>query len=170
LFNAVNVAKGWDMKLKIASTVLALGLAIGACKGGEKTSTTATIEQDGVKAVVEISDPWCRPSPNGAQAGACYLTVKSNVANRMTGVATPLAAHGMIHDMSMQDGVMNMAEIEGGLVLAANEEVKLAPGGKHVMLMGLTAPLVEGTAVPLTLTFEATPAMTVQAAVRQPKS
>lgn len=157
------------MKLTTASSIMAIGLALAACGKGEDT-TTATLEQDGVKAVVEISDAWCRPSPNGAQTGACYLTVKSNVANRMTGVATPLAAHGMIHDMSMQNGVMNMAEIEGGLPLAADQEVKLAPGGKHVMLMGLTAPLVEGAAVPLTLTFEATPAMTVQAAVRQPKS
>lgn len=155
--------------MKIASTLILLGLALAGCKGGEKASTTTTMEQDGVKAVVEISDPWCRPTPNGAETGACYLTVKSNVANTVTGVATPLAAGSMIHDMSMEGGVMKMAEITGGLPLVANEEIKLAPGGKHIMLMGLTAPLVEGVTVPLTLTFEATPAMTVQAAVRQPK-
>ena len=155
--------------MKIASTLIVLGLALAGCKGGDKASTTTTMEQDGVKAVVEISDPWCRPTPNGAETGACYLTVKSNVANTVTGVATPLAAGSMIHDMSMEGGVMKMAEITGGLPLVANEEIKLAPGGKHIMLMGLTAPLVEGVTVPLTLTFEATPAMTVQAAVRQPK-
>ncbi len=155
--------------MKIASTLILLGLALAGCKGGDKASTTTTMEQDGVKAVVEISDPWCRPTPNGAETGACYLTVKSNVANTVTGVATPLAAGSMIHDMSMEGGVMKMAEITGGLPLVANEEIKLAPGGKHIMLMGLTAPLVEGVTVPLTLTFEATPAMTVQATVRQPK-
>ena len=155
--------------MKIASTLALLALALAGCKGGDKASTTATMEQDGVKAVVEISDPWCRPTPNGAETGACYLTVKSNVANTVTGVATPLAAGSMIHDMSMEGGVMKMAEMTGGLPLVANEEIKLAPGGKHIMLMGLTAPLVEGVTVPLTLTFEATPAMTVQATVRQPK-
>lgn len=155
--------------MKIASTLALLALALASCKGGDKASTTATMEQDGVKAVVEISDPWCRPTPNGAETGACYLTVKSNVANTVTGVATPLAAGSMIHDMSMEGGVMKMAEMTGGLPLVANEEIKLAPGGKHIMLMGLTAPLVEGVTVPLTLTFEATPAMTVQATVRQPK-
>jgi copper(I)-binding protein len=157
------------MTMKIASTLIVLGLALAGCKGGGEASTKSTMEQDGVKAVVEITDPWCRPTPNGAQAGACYLTVKSNVANTVTGVATPLAGTSMIHDMSMDGGVMKMGEMTGGLPLSANEEVKLAPGGKHVMLMALTAPLVEGTSVPLTLTFEATPAMTVQAAVRQPK-
>jgi copper(I)-binding protein len=158
------------MKMKIASTIVVLGLALAGCKGGGEASTKATIETDGVKAVVEIKDAWCKPTPNGAQAGACYLTVESNVANRLTGVATPMATSSMIHDMSMEGGMMKMSEITGGLPLAAKAEVKLAPGGKHIMLMGLTAPLVEGTSVPVTFTFSDTPAMTVQAAVRQPKS
>ncbi|WP_395651894.1 copper chaperone PCu(A)C [Brevundimonas sp.] len=143
--------------------------AVAGCKGGNEASTTSTMEKDGVKAVVEISDPWCRPTPNGAQAGACYLTIESNVANRVTGVATPLASNAMIHDMTMDGGMMKMSEMADGLPLAPDQEVVLAPGGKHLMLMGLTAPLTEGTAVPLTLTFSATPAMTVEAPVRQPK-
>ena len=158
------------MSMKTTSALLVLGLVLAGCKGGDKASTTATMEQDGVKAVVEITEPWCRPTPNGADTGACYLTVKSNVANKVTGVATPLAGSSMIHDMSMEGGVMKMAEITGGLPLVADQKVELAPGGKHIMLMGLTAPLVEGVTVPLTLTFEATPAMTVQAVVRQPKT
>lgn len=157
------------MKMKIASTILVLGLALAGCKGGGKASTTATTETDGVKAVVEITDPWCRPTPNGAQAGACYLTVVSNVENQLTGVATPLAATSTVHDMSMENGVMKMGEMAGGLPLAPKQKVTLAPGGKHIMLIGLTAPLVEGTAVPITFTFSETSAMTVQAAVRQPK-
>ena len=145
-------------------------LALAACGGGDKEASTKTVvEKDGVKATVEITDAWCRPTPNGAQAGACYLTVESTHANRVTGVATPLAANAQIHDMTMEGGMMRMSEIVGGLALPAGEKVELAPGGKHLMLMGLTAPLVDGTAVPLTLTFSATPAMTVQAPVRQPK-
>ncbi|CAN5202906.1 hypothetical protein BH09PSE1_BH09PSE1_17290 [soil metagenome] len=158
------------MKLKIASTVVVLALALAGCKGGGEASTKTTMEKDGVKAVVEISDPWCRPTPNGAQAGACYLTVESNVANQLTGVTKPLATSSMIHDMAMQGGMMKMGEMAGGLPLTAKKDVELAPGGRHIMLMGLTAPLVEGTTVPLTFTFSATPAMTVQAVVRQPKS
>ena len=38
------------------------------------------------------------------------------------------------------------------------------------MLMELTGPLVDGTAVALTFTFSDTPAMTVQAPVRQPEA
>ena len=157
------------MKRVSAAAALFL-LALAACQPGDKqASTTTTVETSAGKATVEITDAWCRPSPNGAQAGACYLTLESSQANRVTGVATPLASNAMIHDMTMEGGMMRMSEIAGGLPLPAGEAVELAPGGKHLMLMGLTGPLVEGSSVPLTLTFSATPAMTVQAPVRQPK-
>ena len=156
-------------------TVMALFLAacavsVGACnREPDKASTKTVVEKDGAKAVVEIKTAWCRPSPNGAQAGACYLTIKSSVANRITGLATPLATEAAIHDMTMANGMMTMTPMPDGLPLEAGKSIELAPGGKHLMLVGLTGPLVEGTSVPLTLTFSATPAMTVQAAVRQPE-
>lgn len=158
------------MKIKLATaSVLFLGLALSACNRDGKNSTTASIDIGGDKATVEITDPWCRPTPNGAQAGACYLTVKSSADNTMTGVATPLAANAVAHDMSMANGMMTMSDMAAGLPLKAGEKVELKPGGKHLMLTGLSGPLVEGAAVPLTLTFSNTPAMTVQAPVRQPK-
>jgi copper(I)-binding protein len=162
--------------MTMKSTVIAAALLVlapvallGACHRDGKNSTTASIETGGLKATVEITDPWCRPTPNGAQAGACYLTVKSSTDNTMTGVATPLAANAVVHDMTMANGMMSMAEMTGGLPLKGGEKVELKPGGKHLMLTGLTGPLTEGAAVPLTLTFSDTPAMTVQAPVRQPK-
>lgn len=157
-----------EITMKFAFLLLP-ALFLAACGSGEETTKT-TMEKDGVKATVEITDAWCRPSPNGAQAGACYLTVKSSHANRMTGVATPLATEAMIHDMTMDGGMMKMSHMADGLPLPAGEKVELKPGGKHMMLLGLTGPLREGSAVPLTLTFSETPAMTVQAAVRQPES
>ena len=158
------------MKMNNASTLLViLGVALSACQREGKNSTTASIDTEGGNASVEITDPWCRPTPNGALAGACYLTVKSSVDNTMTGVATPLAANAMVHDMSLANGMMTMSDMTGGLPLKGGEKVELQPGGKHLMLTGLTGPLVDGAAVPLTLTFSDTPAMTVQAPVRQPR-
>ena len=161
------------MKMKsiaLAAILAASPFVLAACnREPDETSTKTVVEKDGAKATVEIEDAWCRPTPNGAQAGACYLKIKSSVANRVTGVATPLATEAMIHDMTMANGMMTMGGMADGLPLVGGQEVALEPGGKHVMLMGLTAPLTDGTAVPLTLTFSATPAMTVQAAVRQPE-
>ena len=152
----------------IATTLATFALSLAACQRGDATATTAAAEKDGVTASVEIRDAWCRPTPNGAKTAACYLTIEASRDNRVTGVATPLAASAAIHDMTMEGGVMRMSEMAAGLPLTAGTPVALAPGGKHLMLTGLTAPLVEGVSTPLTLTFSATPAMTVQAAVRQP--
>lgn len=145
-------------------------LALAGCGDNQKNSTKASVSTNGVTASVVISDPWCRPSPIGAQVGACYATIKASTSNRLTGVATPLAGEVQIHDMSMEGGIMRMTALPDGIVLVADEKLELAPGGKHLMLMALTSPLSEGTAVPLTLTFSDTPAMTVEAPVRQPKT
>lgn len=147
-----------------------LALLAGCGDGGGKNTTTASVTENGVKATVEVSDPWCRPSPNGATAGACYVTIKASSDNRLTGAAAPQAGEVQIHDMSMQGGVMKMTPLPDGLALKAGEKTALAPGGKHLMLIGLTSPLIEGSAVALTLTFSDTPAVTVQAPVRQPKT
>ena len=47
----------------------------------------------------------------------------------------------------------------------AGETIKLAPGGYHGMLMGLTAPLKEGERYPVTLTFERAGEVTVDVEV-----
>jgi copper(I)-binding protein len=56
--------------------------------------------------------------------------------------------------MSMANGVMSMRPVPGGVTIPPRSTVTLGPqGGYHFMLSGLKAPLVEGTRVPVTLTF-----------------
>ena len=45
-------------------------------------------------------------------------------------------------------------ELANGIEIPAGATVTLAPGGLHLMFMQLKEPLVEGTKVPVTLTFE----------------
>jgi copper(I)-binding protein len=59
-----------------------------------------------------------------------------------------------IHEMKMQKDVMKMAALPNGLDLPAGKAVELKPGGYHVMLMDLKAPLAKDTTVPVTLTFQ----------------
>jgi copper(I)-binding protein len=56
--------------------------------------------------------------------------------------------------MTTKDGVMTMRPVEGGLVIAPGQTVALAPGGYHLMLMGLKEPLQQGRPVGVTLEFE----------------
>lgn len=120
-------------------------------------------------AAVQVSDVWCRPTPNGARTGACYATLTAQGRDdRLVGVSTPAAGMAMAHRMEMKDGIMRMADGASELALPDGRPITLAPGGTHLMLMGLKGPLTAGSTVPLTLDFAEAPDVTVQAAVRQP--
>jgi copper(I)-binding protein len=56
--------------------------------------------------------------------------------------------------MAMDNGVMKMRPVNGGLTVPPGQSVTLAPGGYHLMMLGLTAPLKKGGTVPVTLKFE----------------
>jgi periplasmic copper chaperone A len=101
---------------------------------------------------IEIKDPWARATPGGAQTGAVYVTVTSPTGDRLTAVSTPAAKEAQLHSMSMNNGVMQMRQVDG-VDLPAGKPVTLGPGGYHIMLMGLAKPLVEGQSFPMTLTF-----------------
>ena len=140
-------------------------LLLAAC--GQQ-SPSSDIEDARPLAAVTASDAWCRPSPKGARAGACYVALTAATDDRLTGGATPRAAELQIHEMTTENGVMKMGQLTEGLPLSAGRATALAPGGNHLMLIGLATPLVAGETVPLTLRFAASPEITVQAAVRQP--
>jgi copper(I)-binding protein len=102
-----------------------------------------------------IENAWARATPKGSEVGAGYLTIRNDgaVADRLTGVAADFAKV-QVHEMKMSNGVMQMRELPNGLEIPAHGEVKLAPGGDHLMFVGLKAPLVKGQTAHATLTFE----------------
>lgn len=54
----------------------------------------------------------------------------------------------------MDNGVMKMRPVEGGLTIDPGKTVKLSPNGYHLMIMDLKSPLKQGEKLPLTLEFE----------------
>ena len=56
--------------------------------------------------------------------------------------------------MAMNNGVMTMRPLPAGVPVPPGQTVAFAPGGYHLMLMGLKGPLKEGDRVKATLTFE----------------
>ena len=87
--------------------------------------------------------------------GAGYITItnKGTADDTLVSAASPVAGMTQIHEMKMEGDVMKMNEVEGGLVIPAGQSVMLAPGGFHIMFMDLKEQLVEGSTVPVTLTF-----------------
>ena len=88
---------------------------------------------------LRIEDAWTRQPPPGARAGGGYLRItnRGTRPDRLVEGTAPFADAIEIHSMSVVDGIMRMAEIEGGLVIAPGETAELVPGGNHVMMIGL---------------------------------
>ena len=105
---------------------------------------------------ISLRQGWSRATPNGAQVAAGYLTIDNHgsLPDRLLSVESPAARKTEIHEMIVQDGIMMMREVEGGLTVPAGATLTLEPGGTHLMFVGLNAPLRENQQVPATLTFE----------------
>jgi copper(I)-binding protein len=77
-----------------------------------------------------------------------------------------VAGKVQVHEMSMDNGVMKMRPVDNGLAIDPGKTVKLAPGGYHLMMMDLKAPLKQGDKVPVTLEFEKAGKVTVSLDVK----
>ncbi|MFX5085066.1 copper chaperone PCu(A)C, partial [Acinetobacter baumannii] len=69
------------------------------------------------------------------------LRNRGAVPDRLVGAETPAARSVEIHEQRMEDGVMRMRPLPGGVPLPPGETVTLGPGGTHLMLVGPTRAL-----------------------------
>ncbi len=117
---------------------------------------------------VEVQQPWARATPGGAKAGAVYLTlIDHGAADTLTGVETPAAGMAMIHESYEEGGVSKMRMLDD-VALTPDKPVQFKPGGLHIMLTDLPAPLKQGTTFPLTLSFGKAAPVTVTVKVLAP--
>lgn len=132
---------------------------------GAMSLSTAALAHSYKAGEIDIGHPWSRAAPAGI-TGAGYLTLtnKGSTPDRLVGARAEIARTVEIHSNSMEGGVMRMRPVEA-VEVAPGAEVKLAPGGLHIMLIGLKQPLVKGARVPLTLVFEKAGEVTVELAV-----
>jgi len=119
-------------------------------------SASLALAEDYKLGDLEISQPWSRATPPTAPTAGGFLTVinKGTTPDRLIAVRTTAAGQAQIHQMKMEGDVMRMRELDNGLDIPAGATVTLAPGGYHLMLVGLKAPFKAGTRVPVTLVFE----------------
>jgi hypothetical protein len=105
---------------------------------------------------LNLTAPFTRATLPNAPVGGGFLSIENagGTADRLVSASSPAAAMVQIHEMAMEGDVMKMRQLADGLELPAGETVTLAPGGFHLMFMGLTQAFVEGETVPVTLVFE----------------
>jgi copper(I)-binding protein len=102
---------------------------------------------------VTARDAWARATAPGMTVGAVYLSLQGGAtADSLVAAATARARMTQIHVVTETDGMARMRETEA-VDVPAGKRVLLAPQGTHIMLMGLTQPLVAGERFTLTLTF-----------------
>src|SRR5712691_9173756 len=105
---------------------------------------------------IQIGNPWTRATPKGADVAGAYMTLnnKGTGPDRLIGGSSPVAGRFELHRMTVEDGVMKMRPVEGGLEVKPGETIELKPGSLHVMLLGLKQPLEKGQKVKGALVFE----------------
>jgi copper(I)-binding protein len=148
---------------RVRAAILALLLSLPLLAGGPASA------HDYELGSLVIQHPWARASIGQAKAGAAYLTIVNHgeTADRLIAVSTPAAKHAKPHTHLLEDGVMKMRPVEA-IEIAPGDPAVLQPGGLHIMLMGLAAPLETGKPFPMTLVFENAGSVDVEVHVTDP--
>ncbi len=104
---------------------------------------------------IEVQEPWARSSPAGVNNGAAFMVLVNSGSedDTLIGATSPAAAAVEVHQTTMENDVMKMMPLEVVLI-PAQGQVEFAPGGYHVMLIGLVEPFVVGDTFEITFVFE----------------
>jgi periplasmic copper chaperone A len=104
---------------------------------------------------IEISTPWSRATPKGAQTAIGYMTIKNNgtTPDRLTGGSIDVADHFQLHAMTMENGIAKMRELSD-IEIKPGQTIEFKPGGSHVMFVNLKRQLSKGEHISGTLVFE----------------
>ncbi len=113
---------------------------------------------------LEIDSPWSRATPKGASVAAGYMMIKNNgaVSDSLVSAATSIAGKIEVHEMTMDNGVMKMRPLAGGLEIKPGATVEFKPSALHLMIMNLKQPVEKGKPFVVTLTFEKAGAVDVE--------
>ena len=137
-------------------TTISRGLAAACALALAQLAAAAARATDYNVGPIQITAPWARATPKGASSGAAYMTITNTgkTPDKVSCVSSDASAECQIHTMTMDNGVMQMRPVEGGLEIKPGETVTLKPGGFHMMLVNLKHPLEQGNTVKATLKFD----------------
>ncbi len=123
----------------------------------------------GAADTVSVHEPYVRLAPPNAPASAAFMVLRNTGAKdvRLVRADNPASRVTELHTHLNEGGVMKMRPVPAVEIKAGGETV-LKPGGLHVMLIDLKAPLKEGEIVPITLGFDDGSSKRVDARVVNP--
>ncbi|RZL60799.1 MAG: copper chaperone PCu(A)C [Variovorax sp.] len=113
----------------------------------------ALLATTAAQAQVTVKDAWVRATVPQQKGTGAFMQLSAAKDSKLVAVSSPVTPVAEVHEMSVQDNVMKMRQVQA-VELPAGKTVELKPGGYHVMLMDLKQPMKAGDTVPLTLVFE----------------
>ncbi|HXH03224.1 MAG TPA: copper chaperone PCu(A)C [Candidatus Competibacteraceae bacterium] len=144
------------MKVCLRLCAAALILAAGLAQAHDYTLGQLTIHH-----------PWARPTPPGAPTGGAYFIIDNGgEADRLLAASADVADKVELHIHLHENGMMKMRPV-AAVEVPARGQIKLAPGGLHVMFIGLKQSFKQGERFPLTLKFERAGEVQVEVVVEQ---
>lgn len=180
----MNLRHRSPMHFSRACALLLVAVLLASCGSAAKGGA-------GSSGSFRVSGAWARTTTVGQTTGVVYLTIKNSSGTDETlvkaEVPSSVAASAELHHTmptrgstgsasmngtssatSMADdmgGSMSMQSVDG-IDVRANGKATLEPGGYHIMLIDVAAPLAKGSTVPVTLTFSDSTTFEVKAVVR----
>lgn len=123
---------------------------VGAC-----TMLLAVRAPLAAQSSVTATDPWVREAAAGRPTTGMFvkLTNASGTTRKVLFGKADVGDTLELHEMKRDNGMMRMSPVPE-IVVPANGEVDLRPGGYHLMLFGLKKALVPGDTVRVTLTLD----------------
>lgn len=118
---------------------------------------------------VSVENPYVRLAPPSAPTTGAFMVLRNNGDKdiRVLRADSPAAKLTELHTHLNEGGVMKMRPVPA-IDIKAKGEAVLQPGGLHIMLIELKAPLKEGDVVPITLSFDDGSSKKVDAPVQKP--
>jgi len=102
---------------------------------------------------IKIENAYVRATAPGQPAAGAFMKIEnSGSADQLVSASSPAAGEVQLHQMSMEGNVMKMGQVKD-IAVPASGSVDLKPGGYHIMLMNIKAPLKAGETVPVKLKF-----------------
>lgn len=152
-------------KMPVIAVLLGLGAAL------LHPASAAAQSTDNRAGSIRIIDAWAPPSAGAQRTGAVYFTMinEGPGEDRLTGVSTAGAGLAALHTNIIKDNVVRMRPIDG-VAIPAGSTIILKPGGMHLMLYDMSAPLVSGTRLGLNLQFVRAGKISIDAVVRDAQS
>lgn len=149
------------MKIPTIFTVSVAALSIISLGNGFFPAEAAANE------TVQVTGAWVRAMPAASKKSAAYLVIDNPTGKdeELLSAATNISSLATIHTTRKKEGMMEMVAVDS-VVVPAGGQIKLEPGGYHLMLTGLKRGPSEGDLVKIMLKFKHAGRITITAPVR----